>query len=113
MSILIWATGVALACMVLTGCAYCLRLLYGYRVRDGDLEILAANLLPVWRIRRVTIEELEIRHWLDINLFALRLGNRLTRRCVVVDRKAGVFRQIVITPPDPEDFVRCYQASRL
>lgn len=94
---------IALLCVVI----YCLRFLYDYRVREDSIEVLLFRLIPIYRIRIQNIESIDVIGWreLGVGVFTLRLGNRLVLHDMVLIRKRGFIRSIVITPSNPYDFV--------
>lgn len=49
----------------------------------------------------------EIWPWVSIKMFfALRYGNRFWGKSVLVLRKGGVFRAVIISPDDADNFVK-------
>jgi hypothetical protein len=98
-----------------------LRLLYSYRVNSRGIEIMLFSLIPVARftLRRVLSARCLSREgrfalWnpFFLNPFTtLRLGNRLFGPVVLVERAPGLIRTILLTPDDPDSFVRELNAA--
>lgn len=84
-----------------------LRLIYDYRLTGDSLEILLFRVFPVYRVPFKEIESVYMTSWNQAKLgfSTLRLGNRFARRFVVIRRKSGSLRVLVITPDRPEEFV--------
>ena len=83
--------------------------LYDYRVTNDSIEVLVFRVFPVARFRLDTIEDARRTKWLArelLNPSVLRLGNRIGARCVLVQRRSGLFRRIAFSPADPNAFVR-------
>lgn len=87
-----------------------------YRITaNGGIEVLAFRSLVVSTVRCTDIAGIEVmtfarlvRLSLRSHLFwACRAGNRLvSRRAVVITKRPGAGRALVITPEDPDAFVR-------
>jgi len=84
-------------------------LIRDYRVGPRGVEFLVLRFWVVWTLRFENIAEAERiraedalapRLW-----FAWRLGNRLRRVGVLVRRRRGLFRSLLLTPQDPDAFV--------
>jgi hypothetical protein len=100
--ILIFAIGVSLGVVVLG-----LRFIYEYRIRDNGIEFVIFGTISVYRVSVNNIESAEkiSRRQLGIGGFTLRLGNRFMSTCVLIRKRRGPIRKIVITPADPDKFV--------
>ena len=96
------------------------RYLIGYRVRPNCIEVIAFSVIPVWRIALGNIagvREARFKSFRDfVNprmfgryLFALRLGNRVFGRRLLIELKGGVIRAVFISPDDPSEFVAALQ----
>jgi hypothetical protein len=95
----IWV--VVFACFVLP-------VLYSYDVAEGSIRILLFSKFPIARFRISEIANVEIKRTASLLLrpfFALRFGNRLSGECVVITKRRGILRTIIITPRQPADFV--------
>ena len=108
MSIYLAAVG---AVLVFVAVLYGLRFLYGYRVQSGAIEIVLFQALPIYRLPVEQIEVIRKVSWNKTGS-AIRLGNRLTRECVLIQKREGWFRRIVITPSDADEFISQVVASQ-
>lgn len=92
---------------------YGLRLLYSYRLTPDSLEILLFRALPVYRLPFKEIESAYTASWSEAKLgfSALRLGNRFARRYVVIKKKGGLLRVLVITPVKADEFAKQISAN--
>jgi hypothetical protein len=102
------------AALVLWAVVYGLRFLYGYRVENNAVEIVLLHVLPVYRVPIDEIELIKKASWSELGLggSTLRLGNRLAGQCVLIQKRDGWFRRIVITPDDADGFIRQVAASQ-
>jgi len=84
--------------------------LYDCRVREQSIEIVLFRKLPIYRLRlanvvsvvKVSRKELAIK---SAQGGTLGLGNRPFGEFVLVTKRKGPFRRIVLTPADAEAFV--------
>jgi hypothetical protein len=84
-----------------------LRYIYNYKI-EGDR--IAVKLFSTMTVMRIRIDDiLEIRQCSSRELlmpsFALRLGNRLWGEAVVIRKRRGLFRAIIMTPDNAAGFV--------
>jgi len=87
---------------------WCGRLVLTYDLTDRGIDIVALRVVAVMRIPYRDIESIQavsFRDSLRLDPFVLRIGNRLVGETVVVSRKSGWFRRVLITPDDPSAFV--------
>ena len=86
---------------------YGLRFVYEYRVKNRAVEIVLFHLLLVYRVPVRDIDLIKKISWREASAGGgiLRLGNRLTTQCVLIHKRRGWVRRIVITPEDPDGFV--------
>lgn len=86
---------------------YALRFVYDYRVKNHSIEFMLFRALPVYRIPVDNIDSIQKTSWLRLGIggMTLRFGNRVFGTCVLVHRRSGLFRRIVITPKDADKFV--------
>jgi len=91
--------------------------IWGYRLSAEGVEFVVFGAIRVWLVRFADITI--IREFPVWGLFfgpnarvALYLRNRIFGRNVLLRRKKGLIRQIVITPGEPAQFVR-YVATRM
>jgi hypothetical protein len=86
---------------------FCLRFVFGYRLDGQKINILFFRMFALYSIPIATIKIIKIAGWKELGVggATLRLGNRFTSRCVLIEKDDGIFRRVVITPTDPENFV--------
>jgi hypothetical protein len=80
---------------------------YDYDLDERGIRVFVLRRFPVWRIPFDTIEGIRLLAWHETWLWAvaLRLGNRIRRETVLVERRSGLIRRIVLSPRDPTGFV--------
>jgi hypothetical protein len=102
------------AALVLCAVVFGLRVLYGYRVENRAVEIVLLHVLPVYRLPIDDIELIQKVSWSDLGIGGgtLRLGNRFAGQCVLIQKRNGWFRRIVITPDDADGFISQVATSR-
>lgn len=95
------------AALVLFLTFYMLRFIYDYRIKNNAVEILLFRLMPIYRLPVENIESIQSVGWgrLGIGGGVIRLGNRFCRHGVLIEKRRGWFRYIVITPADVEGFL--------
>jgi hypothetical protein len=95
------------AVVVLCAMVFSLRFIYDYRVKNHSIEIVLLRAVPIYRIPVDKIESIQETPWssLGVGGTTLRFGNRIFGPCVLVRRRNGLFRRIVITPADADKFV--------
>lgn len=86
--------------------AFCLRFLYKFKVDDDGVVVLVLGVFPAMKFRFEKIKAVHVVKWYETGIggTTLRLGNRLAATCVLMEMREGVFRRVVITPPDPIAF---------
>ena len=82
-----------------------LPLLVRYRFRHDRLEVRVLGLVPVFWIPYAQIESIGTPQLAD-SLLALRLPNRILGPFVVIRRSSGAFRRVILSAPDPDQFLR-------
>ncbi|MDQ0473381.1 hypothetical protein [Labrys wisconsinensis] len=94
--------------MLLPAVVCCLRFIYGYRIRAENIEIVLFNRLPVYRIPIASIDTISKASWRQMGIggLTLRLGNRIARHGLLIRRKNGWLRCVIITPDDNDAFIR-------
>ncbi len=100
-----------LLAVVVTGSAFQLfaRYLYNYKLTDDSIQLIALGAVPVMRIRFADISdvrEVSFGQTLKSGPFTLRLGNRIIGGFVLVRKRKGLIRSVVLTPDDVPDFLR-------
>jgi hypothetical protein len=84
-----------------------LSFLYDYRIGPASIDVLLFRRFPIFRIMLVDIVSVR-RMTLGDAFFAvtsLRLSNRLYVWPILIERKRGLFRKVVITPARPDEFM--------
>jgi hypothetical protein len=92
---------------------YLLRFLYSYAITQRYVEARLIGLIPFYRVRLRDIQDAKVIPFKDAYRFKLReiftvfrCGNRLWGKGVVlIEKRGGVVRLILITPDDPREFV--------
>jgi hypothetical protein len=94
-------------------CGPILGLLYGYRVSGRAIEITLFHVLPVYRLPIDNVESIgkTTSGELGIDWSVLRLSNHLTTEGVLIKKRKGWFRRIVITPSDADEFIKKVSAQ--
>lgn len=111
MKLLIAVLGAAL---ILVAVIYGFRFVYSYRVENRAVEIVLFHTLPVYRVPIDDIDRIQKASWgeLGIGGVILRLGNRPGGQCVLIQRRTGRFRSIVVTPDDADGFISQVTTAR-
>jgi hypothetical protein len=77
-----------------------------YRVIDDSIELVMFGKLRVWRCSFEDISEIQLISFARSFIIpALHLMNRPFGQYVLLRRRRGVFRAVLITPDQPEEFV--------
>jgi hypothetical protein len=90
-----------------------LRIFISYKLTSRAIEVMLCNVIPLKRIPFADVKNVEIVSFKDFlpfvsvrSILTLRLGNRIFGKGVLVTQKSGLFRLSVLTPDNPEEFVR-------
>ena len=110
---------VMLAALVVLAFQCMARYFYTYKIRDASLDIVIFGVLVLKRVPFSTIVEVRETSWwetcplrsLDAFL-ACRFGNRLFGRIVLLRQEKGIFRTLLVTPDDTDEFM-CAVRRRL
>jgi hypothetical protein len=92
---------------------YGLRLLYNYRISDDCVQVVLFNLVPLRRVPFSNIAEIKkvTRGEVSWNPFSVELwGNRLFGQVVLIRKKRGLVRAMLITPDNADSFVQDTEA---
>ncbi len=85
----------------------CLRYVYNYDIKGDCVRVVLFRLVPLMTIRISDIREIKesppIELWKPTP--ALKFGNRLWGACVLIHKKRGLIRRVVITPDNAYEFV--------
>ncbi len=90
---------------------FTMRYIYNYQIRDTAIEIVLFGKIPIRRIPYNNIAEIRKLPFkvvlpLSIEMFsALSFGNRVWGTGVLVRKKKGMIKQILITPDNPDRFI--------
>jgi hypothetical protein len=85
------------------------RLAYGYKLRANRIDFVLFGVIRFYSIPLSAISHARILTWDEAwspDFTTLRFGNRLFGTFLELRKKSGVFRRILITPDDPEAFLR-------
>lgn len=94
---------------------YMLRFVYGYRLKNGTIQVTLFHVLPLYWIRVDDIETIrKASSWRELGIAdtTLRMGNRLFGDAVLIGKRKGLVRRVVITPPDANAFISQVLALR-
>lgn len=87
-----------------------LPLLYDYRIDHGRLKIVVLFFVTIASFDVSRFENVRLVERGDLRMFAfnpfrtLRLGNRIRRQRVVIERR-GIIKNLILTPKNPTEFV--------
>ena len=106
---------IAVALFLVIG-QFALRYVYSYEVEGREIRILLFSVIPVIRIPISNVAEVILpspRHYWLNPWYALRLGNRIFGGAVLIRRRRGLIKSIIITPNDPARFIeQCNSAKQ-
>jgi hypothetical protein len=78
-----------------------------YAITDNSIEFIMFGKFPVWRANFEDITEIQpISFARSIIVPSLHLMNRPFGQFVLIRRRSGLFKAVLITPDEPEEFVR-------
>ena len=91
-----------------------LRYVYGYDIRGGRIRFLLFGSIPLFGIPISEVREVRECSGKDLWKpgFALRFGNRLWGDSVVIQKRSGLFRSVIITPDDTREFIKAVQEAK-
>ncbi|MBF6570177.1 MAG: hypothetical protein IVW54_15005 [Candidatus Binataceae bacterium] len=83
-----------------------LRDVYDYDIEDAKVRVLLFRLVPVMTIRISNIRDISECSPTELwkPTFALKFGNRVWARCVLIRKRRGLIRSVVITLGNPHEF---------
>ena len=79
-----------------------------YRFRDSDFQAALFGLIPIKVMKYQSIVEVREIKFLDafrLTTPPIALGNRLRNRCVLIRKDSGAFKNVIVTPDNPGQFV--------
>jgi hypothetical protein len=103
------------ACIILCLMAFSLRFVYDYRIEDRTIRFRLFNLIPIYSLSVDDIQTIQKISWRQAGIggTTLRLGNRLfSLTGVLIQKRKGIFRKMVITPENPDEFIRAVGAAQ-
>lgn len=102
------------AAIVVIGAITALPWLYDCRLAGPRIEVVLFRLWPVYRLPISNVESVAKVSRREVSLDrggALRLGNRPFGPCVLVIKRKGLFRRLVLTPADADAFIDAVNAQ--
>jgi len=86
------------------------RYLYDYRISKTCIKIVLLAKIPLFRIpfsNIIEIRKISFKEGLgnDDSYSALKFGNRIWGEGVLIRRKKGLFKKVLITPDKPDEFI--------
>lgn len=102
------------AAFVLFAVIFGLRFVYDYRIENRAIEIVLFHLVPIYRLPFEDIELIRKTSWSELGVggITIRFGNRFAGQCVLIQKRNGWFRRIVITPNNADEFIGQVQAGQ-
>ena len=84
-----------------------MRYVYNYDVEGDRVRVVLLRFIPVMTIKIANIGEIEERSPVELWKLTpvLKFGNRLWGDCVLIQKKRGLVRSVVITPDNAHEFV--------
>ncbi len=103
--------GAILAIFIVT---FELRFVFSYRVEKDVIKILLFQVIPFYKIPIDAIESIHKASWMECGMggLTLRLGNRVFGHCVLIQKRNGLVRRVVITPGDADGFIGQVQKNK-
>lgn len=86
------------------------RYIYNYKISKNSIKIVLFGKIPLFRIpfsNIMEIRKISFKEALsnDEYFLALRFGNRMWGECVLIRKKKGLFKVILITPDKADEFI--------
>lgn len=110
-NIIITLICVVILTLLLAQCVF--RYIYNYRITRNGIEIVLFRKLPIISIPFENIADIrEIAFWETLPFksidmfFALRLGNKVWGKIVLVQQRQSIIKILLITPTNTDEFVR-------
>ena len=102
------------AALLILGWLYVLRYVFQYEIGEGWLRVKLLGHITLRRVRLADIQEVRlVSSWAPRNMFSPRTlfaeawpSFVFTRRVVLVVTTTGISRRLVLSPRDPDSFVR-------
>lgn len=93
-----------------------MRFVISYRIREGAVDVRLMKLLTIVRLRPRDVVKVEKVRALSLRAvvssqLAASLGNRLWGDCLIVTKRRGIVRRILITPDDVDAYGRALRAG--
>jgi len=81
-----------------------------YRITDNSVEFVMFRTVPVWKSFFDDISDVRIISFAELLITpSFHLMNRPFGQYVLVRKRRGIFRAVVITPDNPKEFVKLVQ----
>lgn len=89
---------------------YCIeRFFYSYRIDDKSIKVRIFGIIPVYTLQLEAVEDIKRVSLTDLwhidIFFSLTLMNMYTHNFVLIQKKTGLFRKVLITPDNADDFI--------
>ena len=104
-----WVGAIVVVCLIVWAQSG----IYSYRIENGAIEIILFHVAPIYRIPILDIVAIRKASWSELGVGGrtLRLGNRVVGQCVLLEKRGGWLRRIVITPADADNFIARVKAE--
>jgi hypothetical protein len=114
MNAVMFVLGSVAVALLVAGYLYSLRFIIQYAVTSQALQIRVLGRITVRRIGLSDIREVRILHWWPPSMAVILEtiaaetwpSQIFTKRGVLVRRKTGLSRRLVLSPKDPENFIK-------
>ena len=88
------------------------RYIFNYRITNDSLQFVVFGKVPymyiklanIAEVRKVSFKEATFQKGIE-GVLVLRCGNRLWGRGILIRRKKGIFKTILITPDNADEFI--------
>ncbi len=88
------------------------RYFFNYRIVKDSIQFVLFGKIPMIHIQLADIAEMRKVSFMEATfqkgiegLFVLRCGNRLWGQIVLIRRKKGIFKRVLITPDNADEFI--------
>jgi hypothetical protein len=92
------------------------KLIYDYQITSTGIQLLLFRSIPVFQINFSNIETAYTSTWLKVyagRLDICFLPNRIfVSKVLLIERRKGIIRRILITPEEPDQFLRQIQEAK-
>ena len=87
---------------------------YTFRLEVDRLRVVSFRVITVFSVRYeavTAVREVALGEVFNLSVRVRRLGNRLSRSCVLIEYRGRFFRGVVLTPSDAAAFVATLRAK--